>query len=488
LPPEIGEMLFSSLTFLYVFLPLVILLTLLTPRKWHNSILLLASLVFYAWGGVSYSLIMLTSIGLNYFFGLKIHRHQSTGKAKQYLFAGIGLNLLILIIFKYSNFLIDNFNTLGTLFKLSPIEIESIALPLGISFFTFQAMSYLIDLYRKEAKVQKRLDKLALYISLFPQLVAGPIVRYHDIAEQIENRQIKLNRFSSGIERFLLGLAKKVLIADAMAPIADDIFAIQEGNLSTPVAWVGVIAYALQIYFDFSGYSDMAIGLGRTFGFEIRENFNFPYISKSIREFWRRWHISLSEWFRDYLYIPLGGNRISIKRTYLNLLIVFFLTGLWHGASWNFVVWGLFHGFFLIVERFLDKSLQRSWTWPLAHLYTLLVVLFGWVFFRANDLSHALYYSAAMLSVQEIPAFEFNLSAYWNPEILAISGIAILACTPVFKNIHQKTTSWLAGSITRIQIGHFYDLITVITLMSIFVFCTMKLLTDTYSPFIYFRF
>ena len=481
-------MLFSSLTFLYVFLPIVIFLVLVLPRKWHNSVLLLASLIFYAWGGVSYSLIIFASIGINYFFGLNINEHKGKPAAKRYLQIGIALNLLILIVFKYINFLVDNLNELSSFFHFSKIQIDHIALPLGISFFTFQAMSYLIDLHRDEAKVQKRLDKLALYISLFPQLVAGPIVRYHDIDSQIEDRRIKLNRFASGIERFLIGLAKKVLIADTFAPIADDIFAIQDGNLGTLVAWVGVSAYALQIYFDFSGYSDMAIGLGRMFGFEIRENFNFPYISKSIREFWRRWHISLSEWFRDYLYISLGGNRISVKRTYYNLLIVFFLTGFWHGASWNFIIWGLFHGFFMIVERVVGDHWRTPWTAPLAHIYALLVVWFGWVFFRANDLGHALYFCEAMLGLQDTPGFQLHLGAYWNREILIIAVIALLGCTTFFKTLHEKISVWISEKRSRFWAGSVFDLAAVSVLLGAFVLCTMKLLTATYSPFIYFRF
>ena len=477
-------MLFSSLTFLFTFLPIVILLVMICPRKWHNSILLVASLVFYAWGGVSFSIIILLSILINYFVGLMIDKTAGTKKSKAFLFLGIGVNLLILVLFKYSNFIIENINEVNRLFSLPVIEIGNIALPLGISFFTFQAMSYLIDLYQNRTSVQKRIDKLALYISLFPQLVAGPIVRYRDIANQIEKRKIRLDLFSSGTERFIVGLGKKVLIADMLAPIVDDVFAIQDGGLTTLVAWFGVVLYSFQIYFDFSGYSDMAIGLGRMFGFEICENFNFPYISKSIREFWRRWHISLSAWFRDYVYIPLGGSRKSSERTHLNLLIVFFLTGFWHGASWNFVVWGLFHGFFMVLERNFSSSNQNFVIKTLTHIYAIAIVMIGWVLFRATDFSHAWFYLKSMFGMQQLADFQFNLIPYFDAEITMISVVALLASTPLFKNVDLFFKNG-----NRIPlIFHSYNLITVIGLFGIFVLCTMKLLTATYTPFIYFRF
>ena len=344
-------MVFSSPVFLLVFLPATLFFTLILPRRFQNIMLLIASLFFYAWGGVSFSLIIVSSITINYIVGRQIAKREGKKGAKNALILGLVLNLLLLGIFKYANFIIDNLNVVFDWIHLEPVKMNSIYLPIGISFFTFQAISYIVDVYKKKTPAQKNLIDLALYISLFPQLIAGPIVRYHDIAKQLRNRIPGIKKFASGVERFILGLAKKVLIANTFALVADKIFALEIAEMSTSMAWLGAVAYTFQIYFDFSGYSDMAIGLGRMFGFEILENFNFPYISKSIREFWRRWHISLSNWFRDYLYIPLGGNRKTQGRVFLNLLIVFFLTGFWHGAAWNFVIWGLFHGLFLVIER-----------------------------------------------------------------------------------------------------------------------------------------
>lgn len=323
-------MLFSSPIFLFLFLPITILLFYISYGKLKNSVLLLASLVFYAWGGVSYSSILIISILANYLFGLLISTEKHT---KLILGLGVGVNLLILMIFKYADFFVMNLNELFTNLHLEPIKQPNILLPIGISFFTFQAISYLVDIYRKEVVYQKNIINLALYISLFPQLIAGPIVRYHDIANQLIKRSFSINKFGEGVERFIIGLSKKGLLANNFAIVADEIMGSDFTDISTPTAWVGIVSYAFQIYFDFSGYSDMAIGLGKMFGFTFLENFNFPYISKSIKEFWRRWHISLSTWFKDYLYIPLGGNRVSNTRVYVNLLIVFTLTGLWHGAS-----------------------------------------------------------------------------------------------------------------------------------------------------------
>jgi len=325
--------------------------------------LLAVSLLFYAWGEVFYVGVMFASILTNYATGRFIYyaRNSSDHRltSKFYLAIGIAINI---ISFKYANFITNNINDLLSLFSLGTIDLEPIHLPLGISFFTFQAISYIVDVYRKEVTAQKNIYNLALYISLFPQLIAGPIVRYHDIALQITDRLHSMELFSSGVQRFIIGLAKKMLIANPLGEVADNVFALSGNDLTTPLAWIGIISYSLQIYFDFSGYSDMAIGLGRMFGFRFHENFNHPYIAKSLREFWRRWHISLSSWFKDYVYIPLGGNRVSTVRVYTNLLIVFLLTGIWHGASWNFIVWGMFHGFFLATEHmgFFGTHLSSS--------------------------------------------------------------------------------------------------------------------------------
>ncbi|MGB5708663.1 MAG: MBOAT family O-acyltransferase, partial [Arenicellales bacterium] len=343
-------MVFSSVLFLFLFLPVVLLLYWVIPNKWRNSFLLIVSLTFYAWGEGLFVGIMLLSIAMNYVFGLAIERGNARAGR---LWVGIAVmaNLALLGVFKYANFLVENINTLFSSTGIQLITIDQIHLPIGISFFTFQAMSYVIEVHRRVMPAQTNLLNLGLYIALFPQLIAGPIVRYHDIAAQLKTRFVNAGQVAYGIERFVIGLGKKVLIANPMGAVADEIFALPPDSITATVAWTAVACYSLQIYFDFSGYSDMAIGLGRMFGFKFLENFNYPYISQSIQEFWRRWHISLSNWFRDFLYLPLGGNRRGPGRTYFNLLIVFLLCGLWHGASWNFVVWGLLHGSFLVLER-----------------------------------------------------------------------------------------------------------------------------------------
>ena len=332
-------MVFSSATFLFAFLPVVLIGVLITPRAARNLFLLFMSLFFYAWGELYFVALMLVSIMMNYLVGGAIGRSgKGTETARLWLTVGIVINLALLGYFKYANFLVENWNLLTVQLGLEPFDHRDVHLPLGISFFTFQAMSYLIDVYRGDAEHDRNPINIALYIALFPQLIAGPIIRYHDVYQQIRTRSLSVDLAYSGLTRFICGLAKKLLIANPLGEVADQIFAINGNDLSTPVAWLGILCYSLQIYFDFSGYSDMAIGLGRMLGFRFLENFNYPYIASSVQAFWRRWHISLSNWFRDYLYIPLGGNRAGLFRTYCNLVIVFFLCGLWHGASWNFVI------------------------------------------------------------------------------------------------------------------------------------------------------
>lgn len=477
-------MLFSSLLFLYVFLPLVLLLALLSPRSWHNVLLLVASLIFYAWGGVSYSVLLLGSIGINYAVGLGIGRAEgSASRKKRLLIIGLVINLLLLIVFKYTNFLLENLNL--WLPPQQQIHFRPISLPLGISFFTFQAISYLVDVYSGRTLAQRKWSGLALYISFFPQLIAGPIVRYHDIAAQIRQRTMSWSGLASGIERFIVGLSKKVLLANSFALVADDIFAVAPQELDVLSAWTGLLLYSLQIYFDFSGYSDMAIGLGRMFGFQIPENFNFPYIARSIRQFWRRWHISLSQWFRDYLYIPLGGNRHGPCRTYFNLLLVFLLTGLWHGASWNFLLWGLAHGGFMMLERWkLDRFLAKMGS-TFSHLYAILVILLTWVLFRAPNLPHAWAYYGALLGWNEPGEFRFDLAYYFGPQLWLLLLIGLLACTPFFQKINQhlqnrtKSGPILHGSL---------EIACSLGLMLLFLYCSMNLAADAYNPFIYFRF
>lgn len=431
------------------------------------------SLLFYSWGEPKYILVMLASILINFFLGQKI----ATGKKKVYLVVAIVANLSILIFFKYAAFFVDNINIL---FEQPVIYVGDVYLPIGISFFTFQAMSYVIDVYRGETTPQTSLVDLALYISLFPQLIAGPIVRYHDINEQLKRRETNLVKFSSGVERFLIGLVKKVLLANNFAYIADTVFGYDADTLDTPLAWVGILAYTFQIYYDFSGYSDMAIGLGRMFGFNILENFNYPYISKSIREFWRRWHISLSTWFRDYLYIPLGGSRVIKVRMYLNLLIVFLLTGLWHGASWNFIIWGLFHGFFLVIERAMPK-----WRIPtfFGHLYALLIVIVGWVFFRAETLPQAIEYLQAMFYVEVGTDFPNNVRFMVSKEIMWATILAILFAMPTRKLIIDKFDTIRSDKFMSLAKASYR-----LALLAAFLVCLSYLAADTYNPFIYFRF
>lgn len=378
-------MLFSSMIFLWLFLPLVFCSYYLIDKRFKNILLLISSIIFYAWGGVSYSLIMLSSIIINYIFALLIDKAIEDNNLKNkkiYLALCIIINLSILGYFKYTNFIISIINSLS---QNKIIELTNIILPIGISFYTFQALSYVIDVYRGHNKAQKNIFNLALYISFFPQLIAGPIVKYHDIENQILNRNESLENIFYGIKRFIYGLSKKVILANMFALSCDEILKQPADELGTALVWCASVLYTLQIYYDFSGYSDMAIGLGKMFGFNFLENFNYPYISKSIKEFWRRWHISLSTWFKEYLYIPLGGNRKRKLFTYINLLIVFFATGLWHGASYNFILWGLFHGFFLVIERiFLGKLLEKNKLKFINHIYVIFVFVIGWVLFRAG--------------------------------------------------------------------------------------------------------
>jgi len=422
---------------------------------------------------------MIASCLINYAFGIGITKIP----LRKILLLGIGvsINLLFLFYFKYFNFLIDSANYVVP--KGLEITIGNVHLPIGISFFTFQSISYLVDVYRKEASYQKNPINLALYISLFPQLIAGPIVRYQTIAHELSNRQVTIEGFAEGVRRFVIGLGKKVLIANVLGGLADQIISVPPTSLNSDAAWLGIIAYSLQIYFDFSGYSDMAIGLGKMLGFNFLENFNFPYISKSIKEFWRRWHISLSTWFRDYLYIPLGGNRKSTGRTYLNLLIVFFITGLWHGASWNFVLWGLFHGTFIIIEKLgFDKILNRSRIF--GHAYTLLVVMVAWVFFRIEIINDALNYIARMFSFTVSP---MNLSSYEliNNEQILVLILGILFSTSFLKNTINRVSFKINQNLVLLNVKRYLE---VLTLMLILYLSVISLAANTYNPFIYFRF
>ena len=449
-------MLFSSNLFLFVYLPVVLLTYYLVPRVLRNPVLLLFSLLFYGWGEPVYLFLMIGDILLNYICGYWIHRHQLQGrKGTGILVVGVVLNLLLLGYFKYANFIF------GSL-------VPAVSLPIGISFYIFQSMSYIIDVYREDAPVQKNPLSFGTYVTLFPQLIAGPIVRYADVALMLQSRKETISMFASGVRLFIIGLGKKVLIANA----AGNLWNLLQGQEGTLTAWVGLAAYTLQIYFDFSGYSDMAIGLGRMFGFEFLINFNYPYISRSITEFWRRWHISLSTWFKEYVYIPLGGNRHGMRRQILNIITVWLLTGLWHGASWNYVLWGVYYAILLIIEKLgLLKILKRT---PAAvtHIYTMFLVMLGWALFSFEDLG-ALGGFVVQLFTPASSAGARNLILGYLPLLLAGS----VASTPVLKKLNTQ----------RWNVNLLFCLETV-ALAVIFLLCIASLASQSYNPFIYFRF
>jgi alginate O-acetyltransferase complex protein AlgI len=484
-------MLFTEPLFLFIFLPALLGLYFSSPRGARNFLLLAASLVFYAWGERTYVAILLFSIVLNYLSGLAIGQAPAKGRRRRLLLvAALAGNLLLLIAFKYAGFLTANLNGLLGLLGLQGLPVPHLRLPIGISFFTFMGMSYLIDIYRRQLEAQRNLNTFALYITLFPHLIAGPIVRYSDIARELRERFVSRPEFAEGIRRFVIGFGKKMIIANAVAFPADSIFNAPVEQLTTPLAWLGVVCYTLQIYFDFSGYSDMAIGLARMFGFHFPENFNYPYIADSITNFWRRWHISLSTWFRDYLFFPLGV-RGPRWRIYLNLLIVFFLCGLWHGASWTFVVWGLFHGAFLVIERLgLSAWLQRR-PRPLRHIYTLLVVMVAWVFFRADSLSHALLYLRTMAGFQATSAGQdYNVAMFLNNEVilaLALGVLGSLPLLPLLREWQERIVREARGTVAVfLEFG--VRLFHMAMLVLVFVASAALSAAGTYNPFIYFRF
>jgi len=436
-------------------------------------------------------LVMLGSIVLNYTCGRLIRRSGSGVKpSARVLILAILCNLALLVFFKYANFLVDNLNIVLISFRLPHFELPPIHLPIGISFFTFQAISYLIDVYRDKVQPQKNLINLGLYIALFPQLIAGPIVRYLDIAKALANRKVDMDDFSTGVQRFLFGLSKKVLLANPLALAADKIFALPQSDLTSSLAWLGAICYTLQIYYDFSGYSDMAIGLGRMFGFHFLENFDYPYISKSIQDFWRRWHISLSTWFRDYLYIPLGGNRLGTLRTYLNLLLVFFLCGLWHGANWTFVAWGLYHGFFLVIERSrIGDGLNLLWR-PLRHCLTLIIVVVGWVMFRSETLGAASSFLAIMFKLVEGTS-QLSLSFYADKKLTWELLMAILFSAPILPFLRMMQQRGIRCCKTRfasLSLASSFAIVRLSVLTILTYFTVISLAAGVYNPFIYYRF
>ncbi len=479
-------MVFSSITFLFAFLPLTLFFYFIVGKALRNIILLSASLLFYAWGEGGYVLLMLGSIAVNYVIGSYLGRVKDQKLRKRAVISGICFNLLLLGVFKYTNWFVDIAAGILPNHESSDLLADPIHLPIGISFFTFQALSYIIDVYRHDTRAQKNPFSLGLYIASFPQLIAGPIVRYNQVARQIVERRHSVALFVSGVERFVFGLSKKVLIANQMGMMADLIFAQDYTQLSPGIAWLGIVCYTLQIYFDFSGYSDMAIGLGRMFGFQFSENFNYPYVARSIQDFWQRWHISLSTWFRDYLYIPLGGNRNSNLKTYRNLFIVFLLCGLWHGASWNFVVWGLIHGTFLALERKVLKDFLTTVPLFLRHCYTLFIVVNAWVFFRIEDMSDAFDYMQALYFFNDYSE-SFNLQLYrgFNSLFVLSLGLGLLLSFPVFQRIRTGGTAlrncWKYGAAT-------VELSRTCVLVCLLYASVSFLAVNSYNPFIYFRF
>lgn len=474
-------MLFSSSVFLYLFLPITLFgyfVIFRKSRKWQNIFLLFVSLFFYAWGEPKFVLIMLLSIFMNWAFGLLVDKQKSK-ENKKYGKVIIGctvvFNLAILFVFKYLAFSAEVVNELFNV----DMKLPNIALPIGISFFTFQAMSYVIDVYRDRGIVQKNILNVGLYISFFPQLIAGPIVRYETIAEQIENRRETLNDFADGFARFIIGLSKKVLLANNFAVVADGLFdSLADGtSISVASAWLGAICYTLQIFFDFSGYSDMAIGLGKMFGFHFLENFNYPYISRSVSEFWRRWHISLGTWFRDYVYIPLGGSRVNKPRLVFNLFVVWLLTGIWHGANWTFIIWGLMYFILLTIEKltgfgkFLEKSKIFNW------IYTMFFVVLGWVLFRSNSIVDAVIYFKSMFGVNSNVLCDETFKEYFL-QILIYLVFGILFSFPFIPKIRGKLKKYCS----------LYDVCYVVIMMALLIVSISNIVSDSYNPFIYFNF
>lgn len=466
-------MIFSASVFLFGFLPIVLAIYYLLNHKYKNVWLLMASIFFYFWGEGINVFIIIASILINYFMGLLVDYFDGKHKKKYILILAVVLNLGLLIYYKYTNFFVDSFNSVTG----ADIFVEKIALPIGISFFTFQGLSYVIDLYWGNIKVQRNPLKIALYISLFPQLIAGPIVRYKDVAEQIDERTESVEKMAEGIFRFVMGLTKKIILANGVGIIADEIFNAPYHEHAVLTAWLGILCYTLQIYFDFGGYSDMAIGLGKMFGFDFLENFNLPYISTSVTEFWNRWHISLSSFFKDYVYIPLGGNRKG--NVYLNLGIVFFLTGMWHGAAWNFVIWGLWNGFFRILERVNMKHQIVKVKVPVVIKYvvTMLIVMIGWVMFRSEDLTYAIGFIGRMFGLNETSRVYYQPGYYLNSYRIFVIILAIVTSIGGF--------CWINKQLMKLK-G--YIIVRNIFATALMLVCAIYVMVATYNPFIYFRF
>lgn len=473
-------MVFSNAVFLFVFLPVVITGCYLLKWggvKYQNYWLLIVSIIFYAWNKPEFTVLLVASIFINYSMALLIEYFSSDPARKTLLWIAVIANIGLLFYFKYFNFTIYIIEQLFS----KDIRFNEIILPIGISFFTFQGLSYVIDVYREEVPVQKNIFKLGMYISMFPQLVAGPIVRYKDVAKEIDNRTVQITDFSFGIQYFILGLFKKVMVADTMAIVADSIFCADPYQNSIAAAWLGIIAYSLQIFFDFSGYSDMAIGLGRMFGFHFTKNFHYPYMSKSITEFWRRWHISLSSFFRDYVYIPLGGNR---HHMYFNIAVVFLLTGIWHGAAFTYIIWGVWHGTFNIIEKNIKQhksDFHGKYYAFFSHIYTLGIVLIGWIIFRSPTINYAIKYILSMIGLYNTDMPAFTIRWYMDKWTILFFALGLIMSTPIIKTVGEKI--WKLTNGNKMFIIFKYT-----GLLFMFIICIFQIASNSYSPFIYFQF
>jgi len=466
-------MLFSSLEFLFLYILITLPLYFIVPMKWRCAVLLTVSLIFYGWGEPIYVFLMIFTIAADYFFGLMVAKHRDTKKCKAWLIAALVFNLSILAFFKYCDFFIINLSRIPALSSLEPLGIE---LPIGISFYTFQALSYVIDVYRQDAEAQRNPIAFGTYVTLFPQLIAGPIVRYKDIDDQLTEREHSVALAASGVRTFIAGLGKKVMIANTAGALWAAASAIPDGERTVLAAWMGIFWYSIQIYFDFSGYSDMAIGLGKIFGFRFLENFNYPYISRSVTEFWRRWHISLSSWFREYVYIPLGGNRVSKGRMYFNLFVVWFLTGFWHGSDWNFILWGLYYFILLVIEKaFLGRLLEKI-PRVFRHIYAILCIVFGWLLFVSEDISEGFEYLKTMFGGGA--GLFTRLDLYDAVRHLIFAAVAVVGATPlpkkVFKWAYKKSrAAAVVGSVGAVLLV---------------LLCTAYLVDSTFNPFLYWNF
>ena len=470
-------MVFSSLVFIFVFLPITLFIYYLSPRKLKNLVLLISSLIFYAWGEPIYIFLMIFTTVFSYVSAILIDKYKSKKIISLAIFIlSVAVNLSVLCFFKYYGFFIDNINNL---FSMN-IKFKKLPLPVGISFYTFQTLSYIIDVYLKKVPVQKNIISFSTYVTMFPQLVAGPIVKYGDINKQLENRKESLDKFGDGVSYFIRGLSKKVLLANNIGLLWSNVKALSPDKISVFSAWLGILAFTFQIYFDFSGYSDMAIGLGKFFGFDLMENFNYPYISKSVTEFWRRWHISLGSWFREYVYIPLGGNKKGALKQYRNLFIVWFLTGFWHGANWNFIIWGLYFGVLITLEKiFVLKWLDKLPNF-ISHVYALIIIIVGWAIFEFENTSVLFSFIKTMFGMGS-NTFIDNQSIYYLYTNLFLFILAIIFSTPLPKKLFKKL-------IYNVKLKPYAKLIVPTIYLILILLCTTYLVNETYNPFLYFKF